>query len=72
MLKGDDYCSEPCEGDASSSCGKTGEAATYSIYVATCPSGWIRFGEHCYKKNANTGSIEKNEDFCAGMVCNLG
>lgn len=62
-------CGAPCDGDANQICGGDGDDK-YSVFVASCPAGQVRFGHNCYADANPAGdlSIAKNEENCREMV----
>ena len=62
----DSDCTDLCPNDAGSLCGG---ADAYSVYVATCPNGEKRFGDHCYvEAQSYDTNIKENEDQCMEKV----
>ena len=55
-----------CYGDDSQFCGGP---EGYAFYVAECPTGLKRFGDHCYDiDTATPGEIDDNADICSNKV----
>ncbi|XP_059089354.1 uncharacterized protein LOC131885346 [Tigriopus californicus] len=55
-------CNLPCSGDGEDFCGGSN---SMSVFVATCPTSMVRFGDYCYfLSDTNDHSITKNERLC--------
>ena len=65
-LKMDKCEMSKCYGDDSQFCGGP---EGYAFYVAECPTGLKRFGDHCYDiDTATPGEIDDNADICSKNV----